>query len=853
MYSLAGLLFTILSGITVVGFVAYQNSSAFIKTSEQIDLTNKVLEVTEVIDALDDENESRLRSYVLAPDSVFLSQALTGDGIILHHLDRLTVLVGGNLVQRAKVDTLEDYVRQQMALLDSAVVLQKDGQLNVALQLIVSNSRLGIVKNTSGIITDIEEAQRKLLHRQKEIGSASIYGLNRVFWFLLIIPVFMLAILVYVIIHAFAASRKKETEIQQLNSSLEQRVVERTEELRRSEMKYRHLFENNPMCMWVIDEHTLAFLAVNAAAINHYGYNRDEFLSMTAYDIRPEEERMRLKGFEHPDVEGPYYTGGWKHQTKSGAVIDVEISAHKLLFEGKNARLILSNDVTEKRIAEEKVTTTNRELNRIFDTINEGLFSMDTTMFKYIYVSPACEKIFGYPLADFYANGRIWYEVTHPEDKVIIDRRDADVKKGIAVNHEFRIIHKDQSIRWVKANIVPTLNEAGLLVRIDGIVSDITEQKRAEQLLRESEANLNSIFENTDTGYLLLNTSLRVISFNSQVKLFVQKDLLLPLEIGTSFIDYFPEEKRKSRLEMVQKALQGKDISYESPYPQPDGSITWYHIQLFNVPDEAQGSLGLTMAVTDITRRKLTELEIRSLNESLEKRVAERTAELQETNKELESFSYTVSHDLRAPLRIISGYGSILLRREKDKFEKDSIQVLEEIMASAVRMGQLIDDLLSFSKMGKVPLTKRPVNMDEEVYIAVAEVQKSLNGSFRAQIRAHALSSVPCDPNLIKQVWVNLISNAVKYSNKKSAPVIEIGSEESNGKVTYYVKDNGAGFNMAYSNKLFGVFQRLHAGSEFEGTGVGLALVHKIVTRHGGTIWAEAKEGEGATFYFTLT
>jgi signal transduction histidine kinase len=240
--------------------------------------------------------------------------------------------------------------------------------------------------------------------------------------------------------------------------------------------------------------------------------------------------------------------------------------------------------------------------------------------------------------------------------------------------------------------------------------------------------------------------------------------------------------------------------------------------------------------------RKKSEDAIQKLNETLK-----------EANKDLESFSYSVSHDLRAPLRIVSECARLLSVKERENLPAKCKALLEEIMNNSVRMENLIDDLLNFSKMGRAALEKREVDMNTGVRVVVEELQKSLNGSFKSNIVVHDLKPAACDPNLMKQVWANLISNAVKYSHKKETPQVEIGSEESGGTTIYYVKDNGAGFDMAAASKLFGVFQRLHKSSEYEGTGVGLALVHKIISKHGGRIWAEGKVDNGAVFYFTLS
>lgn len=229
----------------------------------------------------------------------------------------------------------------------------------------------------------------------------------------------------------------------------------------------------------------------------------------------------------------------------------------------------------------------------------------------------------------------------------------------------------------------------------------------------------------------------------------------------------------------------------------------------------------------------------------------QRTLELEEANKELEFFSYAVSHDLRTPLRSINGFGKILNQRYSDKFDADGKEFLNLISDNANRMGFLIDGLLKLARFDRGAILKGKVNMKELVNKVLEEAKKD-GAHIRAEIRIGEMKPAECDEVLVKQVWQNLISNALKYSRKKEQPVIEIGSDLKNGKVFYYIRDNGAGFDMKYSTQLFGVFKRLHGEQEFEGTGVGLALVRRIIKRHGGDIWVDAHVDEGATFYFTL-
>jgi two-component system sensor histidine kinase/response regulator len=240
------------------------------------------------------------------------------------------------------------------------------------------------------------------------------------------------------------------------------------------------------------------------------------------------------------------------------------------------------------------------------------------------------------------------------------------------------------------------------------------------------------------------------------------------------------------------------------------------------------------------------EAEITKLNGELEKKIGE----LELANKEMESFSYSVSHDLRAPIRSLEGYSKILIEDYASTMDAEANRLLQIIRNNARKMDTLINDLLEFSRLGKKEVQKSSVNTEQLVRNIVNEISPVVNN--HAKVQLHSLPPANADYTLIKQVWVNLISNGLKYSAKKKEPLIEIGSHSQAAETVYYVKDNGAGFDMQYADKLFGVFQRLHKTTEFEGTGVGLAIVQRIVLKHGGRVWGEGKPQEGATFYFSL-
>lgn len=242
----------------------------------------------------------------------------------------------------------------------------------------------------------------------------------------------------------------------------------------------------------------------------------------------------------------------------------------------------------------------------------------------------------------------------------------------------------------------------------------------------------------------------------------------------------------------------------------------------------------------NLTRRELANISLQKAN-----------ADVTQLNKDLESFTYSVSHDLRAPLRSVNGYANVLIEDYGEQLDDEAKRVIGVIAKNGRRMGQLIDDLLNFSRLGRKELQLTAISMDVMVHSVIDEIRET-GENLNAQIDVQALPAAKADMQMMRQVWHNLIANALKYSGKNDKPVITIGSTEQEGDVVYFVKDNGVGFNMLYVDKLFGVFQRLHKSDEFEGTGVGLALVKRITDRHKGRVWAEGELGKGATFYFSL-
>ena len=387
------------------------------------------------------------------------------------------------------------------------------------------------------------------------------------------------------------------------------------------------------------------------------------------------------------------------------------------------------------------------------------------------------------------------------------------------------------------------------------LASAVSARTMAERALADSERRFRTIFEQAGVGAALIETTTgRFVRINQRYC-----DLVgYSIEEMThaTFQEITHPEDLQEDLDNMGRLVAGaiREFTMEKRYYRKDGSILWVNLTVSPTWQPGEKQEYHIAIVEDITERKRAEEEIRQLYAELEQRVIERTAELAAANKELEAFSYSVSHDLRAPLRAIDGFSRILIKHHAQELTGEGKEYLQLVRDSTQRMGKLIDDLLAFSRLGRQPLQKQTVEAAKQVRQCLAELRGAQDGR-RVEVSVADLPACQADPALLKQVWVNLLSNAIKYTGKREVAQIEVGWKKGDrdGELIFYVKDNGAGFDMQYAPKLFGIFQRLHRAEDYEGTGVGLAIVQRIVHRHGGRVWAEAQMEQGATFYFTLT
>jgi len=516
----------------------------------------------------------------------------------------------------------------------------------------------------------------------------------------------------------------------------------------------------------------------------------------------------------------------------------------------KERTTALQSEIADRRRAQEIA----ERLAAVVESSDDAIISktLDGTITAW---NRGAEKVFGYSSAE--AVGQPMALLLPPERAEEEYGILAQIRRGESVQHfETVRVRKDGKKIDVSVTISPISDSMGAIVGASKIARDITARKRAEEALETQTLMLQSVLDSMGEGLIAADQDGHFLIWNDSAnKLMGRKASNLPTEQWTPYYKVFlPDEITPyppDRLPLV-RALHGESVQVELMVEHPDrANRVCLEVTARPLKDNQGNLRGGVAVLRDITERKTAEREVQALNQSLEARVIERTAEMKAANKELEAFTYSVSHDLRAPIRHISGFAKILGEKFRSSLPAEAHEHLQLIVQAARRMGQMVDEMLKLARLGRQELTVKVTGLSSLVEDAITLLAPETEGR-QVEWKIGQLPFVECDPILMPHVFQNLISNALKYSRPRSPAVIEIGQTEKEGEKVIFVKDNGVGFDMKYSDKLFGVFQRLHLAEEFEGNGIGLATVERIIKKHGGRVWVEAELDRGATFYFTL-
>lgn len=747
----------------------------------------------------------------------------------------------------------------------------------------------------------------------------------------------------------------------------EQKIRENELRAIESEKMYRVIFDNNPMPMWIIDPKTFGFLAVNNAAVREYGFSKEEFLSMTVYNIKSENEKGKLKSYiKNNGLSVKNFVT--RHVKKNGEEITVEITGESVEFSGKSGIIILANNISEKLRAERDLKQSNERYELVTKATSDTIWDWNFKTNEF-YRSEVYKSMSGYE-CDSERHCEIWKKRIHPDDVERVQKKLDLVIKGATSDYwedEYRFIKADGSIAYIYDRGFVIYDEQGNPLRMVGAMQDITKRKKAEeklqkseanfrnilentetgyvlldnagrilsfnsasssmlpynslndfkegvlyqslvpkkrqqeiqsavnvvlttgqrveyevlmdspdengkwiyvcmnpiisnnvilglsiattditrrkyseQLLRKSEANLRTIFDNTEVSYVLLDKALRVVSYNSSAEIGFKRFNWSPLKEGADVIQLLPADSRllaRSRYDLV---LQGKKMSYEREVTLPNGGIAWYSVRAFPVYDELNNILGMIVSAEDISSRKFADLEKEKITEDLMQR-----------NTTLEQFAYIISHNLRSPVANITGLSNLILSNQLSK--TDFERCMKGLALSVSRLDEIIIDL------NHILQVRRGINEKKE-HVKFSSIVKDIRASIGSladdeniiiKTNFMAANDLFTVKTYLNSIFYNLISNSIKYRKPSCEAVIEISSQMIGDDVVLTFKDNGIGFDMsATRDKLFGLYRKFH--NHIEGKGMGLFMVKTQTEILGGKITVKSEPDRGTEFTITL-
>jgi len=637
---------------------------------------------------------------------------------------------------------------------------------------------------------------------------------------------------------------------------LQIRRKEKTNEaLRASEDKFSKAFHASPDYIALSKRESGEILEVNEGFERISGHSRGEAIGRTAIELgiwKQPEQRAAL--VERLVADGVVHNAETELRRKDGEERVLLVSVDTIDLDGGKSMLTVGRDITERRRAEEAEHDSRRRLQSILDSIfaRVGLFSLEGVVIEAnrALVEVAGQKresVIGKPLWDAY-----WWSYSPASQQRVREalRRAA---QGETVRDDFRVRLAENVFITIDATFGPVRDEKGRVTQLVGSSVDVTERRLAEAAVRESEAKLDEAQRVAQLGSWELDLVRSVRIWSDEIFHILEIDKERFGATREAFLNATHPEDREAV-----DAAYARSLETRTPYDitfrllMADGRIKYLHSRCeshFDIDGKPIRSLG---TLQDVTEQTLAELEIRKLNTQLEQRVRERTGKLAAANKELETFSYSVAHDLRAPLRGIDGYSRLLQADYADKLDDEGRGFLRNIVGAAKRMSELIDDLLAYSHLEHRDMHLAKVDPRALIESLLTDRADEISARGVAVSVAVACPSVTADREGLAMALRNLLENALKFTRDAVKPTIEIGARDEGAACILWVRDNGVGFDMQFHDRIFDIFQRLHRSEDYPGTGVGLAIVKKAMERMGGRAWAESAPGKGATFFLEI-
>lgn len=785
--------------LLLVLVIFYYNTQKVKSTGLLVDHTEEVLRLNDdvLLDVLNIETD--FKGYLITGDNSFLEAF--GQAVILINkdIDELALITRDNLDQQLRIDSLKIATENKLIFTKQMIKNRSHDLLNETEK--IEGLVLGkiLIDKIRDIITNISSEEFRLLKDRKSENEKS-HNTSKTLYIFILFFIAIILVLVTIIIK-IQKTKNKIAEKEKIGKELilaELELSYKDAEKRKQDSLYaRSLIEASldPLVTISADG---KITDVNEASLKVTGISREMLIGTDFTDYFTEPEKAQAgyyKVFENGFVAD--YPLTIKHS--NGNFTDVLYNASVYKDEKGNVLGVFAaaRDINKQKWAKD-LRIANNELayqNEVKEKrAAELIIANNELAFQNNEKEKRASEL-------FIANTELAFQNEEKENRA--------AELAIA-NKELAFQNKEKEKR--AAELIIANKE--LLFQ-----NDEKEKRAGELIIANKElAFQNEEKENRAAELVIANKEL---AFQNEVK----EKRAAELVIANKELAFQNEEKENRAAELV---IANKELAFQNGEKEKRAA------------ELGNANMELKKAKNDIHQ----------LNEGLEQKVAVRTSQLESVNKELEAFSYSVSHDLRAPLRAVSGYANILMEDNKENLDADGISSLNAILKNSKKMGELIDDLLAFSRLGRKEVITSEINMSA---LVKSVWEEEMNGNINnVEFTMPELLPALGQQVLIKQVWVNLISNAIKYSKHKPKTHIEIGSFEKDKLINYFIKDSGAGFDMQYYNKLFGVFQRLHSQVEFEGTGIGLAIVQKIIQRHNGTVWAESKVNEGSCFYFSL-